>query len=485
MLKFILKYKYYFILAFLFIILRLPSLFEPYWYGDEGIYLTLGQAIRRGLHLYSKIHDNKPPTLYYLASIFPTLFGFRFLLLIFMVPTIYLFQKLASIFLNPKLTRLATILFLIFSSIPLFEGNIANAENFMLLPTIAAFLIFLKAKKNIHYFITSFLLGIAFTIKIPVFIEFGFLFIWLFLMNFNSLKENFKKNFWPLFLKLFIFGIGFLLPIILWALYYLKLGALPQFLGSALLQNFSYLSSWTTGTHTATASSGGLMTRALFLCIFWIITYIAYLKKIISKQYTFLFFWLGAALFGILLPTRPYPHYLIQSIPSLVILIFLIFSKGKLLQKAINVGILALFVITIFSYKFYLYSTFKYYKNFYSIQSSQSYDSYFGNHVIISRQIADHIKANTQENDYIFLWGDQSYIYAMTNRLPPGRYTVAYHIVDFNGYQETMTAIKTHLPKYIIYTYMPDRPFPELDEFISKYYFLEKTFDSNLLFKLR
>ena len=52
----------FWILNFLtFLILRLPSLFEPYWYADEGIYLTIGNALRRGEILYSQIHDNKPP----------------------------------------------------------------------------------------------------------------------------------------------------------------------------------------------------------------------------------------------------------------------------------------------------------------------------------------------------------------------------------------------------------------------------------------
>ena len=34
-----------------FALLRLPSLIEPYWYGDEGIYEVVGQAMshRRGL----------------------------------------------------------------------------------------------------------------------------------------------------------------------------------------------------------------------------------------------------------------------------------------------------------------------------------------------------------------------------------------------------------------------------------------------------
>ena len=91
MLKLVNKYKYFLFLAIIFLFLRLPSLFEPYWYGDEGIYLVLGQGIRKGLTLYTQIHDNKPPTLYYLAAIGQTVFGFRLLLMIFMALTVFLF----------------------------------------------------------------------------------------------------------------------------------------------------------------------------------------------------------------------------------------------------------------------------------------------------------------------------------------------------------------------------------------------------------
>ena len=34
---------------------RLPSLFEPLWYGDEAIYLTIGQKLVRGGLMYVDI----------------------------------------------------------------------------------------------------------------------------------------------------------------------------------------------------------------------------------------------------------------------------------------------------------------------------------------------------------------------------------------------------------------------------------------------
>ena len=56
-------------LSLLYLLLKLPSLFEPYWYGDEGVTITVGMAIKRGLLLYRDVYDNKPPLLYLLASL--------------------------------------------------------------------------------------------------------------------------------------------------------------------------------------------------------------------------------------------------------------------------------------------------------------------------------------------------------------------------------------------------------------------------------
>ena len=481
MLKIITKYKYWFILSFVFIVLRLPSLFEPYWYGDEGIYLTLGSAIRKGLTLYSQIHDNKPPTLYYLAAIAQTVFGFRLLLALFMIPTIYYFYRLSLSFFNQKISKIITFIFLIITSIPFLEGNIANAEVFMLLPTIAGFLIFIKAKKNISYLWSGLLLGFAFTIKVPVAIEFGFLFLWLAL---SHLKE-FKTKLSSILIKLLIFGSSFLIPIILFGIYFATKGAFPIFLSSALLQNFSYLASWATGTQTAPASSGGLVTRLIFLLAFWLIIFLFKFKKIINSNLSFVLFWFGATIFGALLSTRPYPHYLIQVISPLCLLLPFIFNFKKIIYSIISFVCLLFFYLITQKYHFYSFATLPYYQAFYLSGSVDKFHQYFGQDVISAQKIADYVNQNSSINDRIFIWGDIPYVYALSNRLPPGRYTVAYHITDFNGYIETISAFKIHLPKIIIYKPMNGRPFIQLDDFIKKYYFLDKVIDSNLIFKLR
>ena len=54
--------------------------FEPYYYGDEMIYLALGQGLRQGIPLYLGLHDNKPPLLYLTAAISGNLFLFKVIL---------------------------------------------------------------------------------------------------------------------------------------------------------------------------------------------------------------------------------------------------------------------------------------------------------------------------------------------------------------------------------------------------------------------
>lgn len=58
------------ILSVIFFLTRFPALFEPNWYGDEGIYQAIGRALRAGKLLYVGAWDNKPPTLYYIYAFF-------------------------------------------------------------------------------------------------------------------------------------------------------------------------------------------------------------------------------------------------------------------------------------------------------------------------------------------------------------------------------------------------------------------------------
>jgi len=89
---------------------------------------------------------------------------------------------------------------------------------------------------------------------------------------------------------------------------------------------------------------------------------------------------------------------------------------------------------------------------------------------------------HTTSDERIFIWGeDAPCLYALTRRLPPGRYTANYHIKDFNGYQETIEAIERVQPKYIILLDQKDE-FSQLELILAKDYHPFSTLDGATLF---
>jgi len=479
------KSCFFVFIVILFFILRFPSLFEPYWYDDEGIYLTLGQALNRGVKLYSQIHDNKPPLLYLMAAFSKTVFGFRLLLFFTMIPTVYLFHRLAKRFLSGNFIKIATLIFVVLSSVPLIEGNIANAEIFMLLPTVSAFIVFLNASTPVHYLISGLLLGLSFMIKAPAAVEFGTIIFWLTAHLFDQKIQ--KKEIVSFFKKVFVLLGGFLIPLILSSLYFLVNGGFNYFIYASVFQNFGYLSSWSIGTHSGSALQGGLALRLAFLSVLLVISYISKKIKKIDDQSFMIISWFVFSLFGSLLSGRPYPHYLIEIIPSFSILIAYFFYKNKIFLRVLILLYFVVFAGAIVKYKFYFYKTFSYYLNSYAYilkyRPVDQYRNFFGWQVGENYQISNYLKDNSTADDKVFIWGDRASIYALSNRQPLGRFTTSYHIVDFNGYQETIDNFKVKLPKIIIYYNMPGREFPQLDLMIQKYYYLDKQIGDALIFR--
>ena len=56
-------------------LLHYPSLFEPRWYGDEGIFASVAESLRHGRMLYSGSWDNKPPLIYFTYAGIQAAFG--------------------------------------------------------------------------------------------------------------------------------------------------------------------------------------------------------------------------------------------------------------------------------------------------------------------------------------------------------------------------------------------------------------------------
>lgn len=435
-----------------FFLLRLPSLFEPYWYGDEGIYQVVGLALQDGRLLYRDIWDNKPPLLYVLYALFSSdQFALRLVSLIFGLLAVFVFFFLAKkIFVKERIAFITTALFAFLFGLPILEGNIANSENFMLFPILlSALIIYSLSLKNpypkyvVLPFLAGLLLSFAFLFKVVAIFDFAAILLFFFFRRYENKKKllDVIQTLVPLF-------CGLAIPLVIVFLYFFTRGAFWDFFNAAFRQNVGYVGYG----NTFVVQQGLLITKLLLLggAVF----YLFVRRKRIDVSALFVFLWFGFSLFNAFFSQRPYTHYLLVLLPSFVLLLgFLFSSRYKNMSLATSLITLA-FVLP----NFWFYSkTFLYYENFFAFianrKSVAAYQRFFDKNTPRDYDIAMFLKGHTKITDVVYVWGNSPQIYVLANKIPPGRYTVAYHsVASKTSLKETEDAISRSNPKYIILT---------------------------------
>ncbi|MGI5825984.1 MAG: ArnT family glycosyltransferase [Patescibacteria group bacterium] len=484
------KSKFIIILLLVTFVFRIPSLFEPYWYGDEGVYQAVGLAVRNGAMLYKDAFDNKPPLIYLLTAITNgTMFGFRLLLMIASLGATYFFYRLCQkLIANENSARMATVVFAILTTVRLLEGNIANAENFILLSTTLGFYLILsilenkKNKKEYRkYFLAGLILSFGFLLKVPA--VFDFLALYLFLLFFQD-----KKKFISLGKNEIALGVGYAVPILITSLYFLIRGSFSEYFNACYLQMFGYLSSWETGSHAF--SPFALLKSDLVIKGIFVATVSGLLfkkRKNLSQLMAFIPLWFVFALFGATLSGRPYPHYLLQIVPPLAIILSFFLLKKKALSLS-ALGLILVLSLAIVRYRFWAYPTLSYYQNFLQFALGQkeklAYFKYFHPNLPQMYELAEFIQASTKETDKIFIWSDDPSLYPLSRRLPATPYTTAYHVVDLKQTAQVGKSLTKQLVPLIIVD-KNGRKFPELEALVKTKYRRIEEFGNFLVYLRR
>lgn len=473
------------IIVLFIVLLRLPSLFEPAYYGDEGITMTLGQGVKRGLLLYRDLHDNKPPLLYWVAAVAQTIPRFRFLLLIWYLGTLTIVWTFArSLFksLSIQLTVLAG--FGILTSIPLFEGTVANGEIFMILPTLlACWLLFRNPTGSSRYLVViGVLFSIGFLFKVPALFDLLGMISWL---GFQTYQRSFKSWVHGYLKLLFPLMLGFGIPVGFTLLYFYAAGAGPEYMQAAYLQNVGYIGSWGNQSQQPFWQSG-LLHRALL----WggsILLVFVYRRKLDSRV-IFVGLWLMAALFGSLLSERPYPHYLIQALPSFTFLLGLGLENKPRREHVATYLLIGLFPLTFWLYQFWHYSTISYYRTilqyFSGSISKLDYWSRLDPGIVRNHALATYLKQHTDPEETLFVWGNEPMIYVLAHRAPASRYTTAYHVIDFRAEDEVIQSLSNQPPLYILI--MPRAPaFDRLQQFVARKYIRILEYEGAIVYRVK
>lgn len=462
------------ILALVFI-LRIPSFFEPYYYGDEMIYLSLGQGIRQGLTLYKDVHDNKPPLLYLTAAIAGNLFWFKTILCIWNLITIVFFYKLVEKIFpqKEKLYKIASFLFAVLTTIPLFEGNTVNSELFLIGFTIMGLYILLpknptSQKVSIgQVFIAGGLFGLGTLFKVPAMFDAPIIVAyWLITNDFKNWGKVIKNS--------FILFLGFITPILITFVYFFFKDALPEYIKAAFLQNVGYLSSFRPGDIQKPfyIRNAPLLIRAFIVFFGTLILFIS--RKKLTKNFILICLWTLFGLFAVTLSERPYPHYFVQVVAPISLLLSIFFTEKSVEQSLTVIPLLLIFVVPVY-YKFYYYPTASYYGRFINLATKrinkESYFQSFSPTLSRDYEIAKFLILSSKVSDRAFMWdSDSASVYALSHRLPGIKYVADYHIIDYSNKQMVANELNSNPPKFIILTSV--NPYPELNILLKNKYLL-------------
>ncbi|MCA9382845.1 glycosyltransferase family 39 protein [Candidatus Dojkabacteria bacterium] len=320
-----------------FILLRLPSFWEPNWHPDEGFYATVATSMANGKILYRDTFDHKAPLIYFtymLGSGLGKLFYIKLLNLIFGLVGLIGFSRLVKVFSKSTAVYLASIIsFTLLFGSSFREGNIANTENFFVPIVIWALVLALEYPTKIKYFISGILFAFAFQYKFHSLLDlFALCLFWLVLDPKNVVQLIKDKLVW-------ILG-GFGLVNFLVVIFLLLKGLFFDYFNAVYLFSFSY----------STDNRGFVLNRldvkllVYLLLLIW--AYWKYKKKQNISEKTFLLLILASsALFAMSLGGRNYPHYYLQLVPYASIIIGFLYVKYLQHNKLLLTGA----VITIFS----------------------------------------------------------------------------------------------------------------------------------------
>jgi len=479
---FLYTHKILFLILVVTFLVRLPSLFEPLWYKDEAIYLTVGQKILRGGLPYLDIFDHKTPGIYYLTALAiktlgASIWSLRVLLTGWMLVTLIVFFFLGKKLFDTKTALIGVFFLSALTSTPLLEGNITNSELLMILLTSVAIILGLKNR----YFFSGVFFSLAVLIKAPALFDFSAFFLFVVFSTKNLDFKALLKTLKPL-------ALGFLLPLTLSAVFFAFHGALLDYFKSAFLFNISY----TSYKNSFLFSNSLLVVKALpvfALVLFFALRTWRRLKSRVEGSFSyfdFLVLWLAFSFYGAVFGGRLYNHYLIQVVPAFCLLAAYLFSTTK--KRFLGIFVLSATIILALCLRFTPVISPSYYPNFFKYvfndMSFKEYSDSFDSRTSQNYSLAGFLKASAPDGSSLYLFSNQSPIYFLSSLDPASKYITFFHIAGDNYLNDEVARDLNEIKPYYILAEKPRLgAFPQLESILQQDYNLVALYENVEIYK--
>jgi 4-amino-4-deoxy-L-arabinose transferase-like glycosyltransferase len=423
------------------LILRLPTFFEPPWHTDEGIFAAVATRVLQGGELYADAWESKPPLfLYFYAAIFK-IFGTSVLALriaatFSALATQWALYAVGCRLMSRRQALIASTIAGVLLAVPFWEGQLALTEVFAILPSTVAVLCVLiwderrRAGENAWWlFAAGLLFGTAFLLRQTAAVVCVAIAAWLLLSGRPWLRPGLLLAagalavIGPVVAAFAIFGtfhwfwdanVGFFMHYVPSGreipVYYRPLIFLPVLIAGAGLL-------W----HRHRGRAPGWSLPAI---------------------------WLTCTLAAALLTGRPYPHYFLQVVPPLALLVALMLPhfrpslrprRDQLPGLALAASIVALWLAVVvpeFKGNFFAMRYTKdleYYANFAGwvtgIKDRERYDLYFDKRVYLTQALSQRLEQLGSRGEEVYIWGEYPWVYALSGSAPATRYTMSFYVL--------------------------------------------------------
>lgn len=478
-------YLYFCLILFGIFILRIPSLFEPFWYGDEGIFAAVARNLNLGGVLYQTAWDNKPPMIYLTySSIFKWFgvseFNIHMAALIAVLVTAALVYEIVVIRYGAKRALIAMGVFGFLSSLRVFEGNLALTEVFMVMFIALGMFVAIRRKFDyVSLIVAGILFAAASLYKQVGAFEAAALGIYLFFVS---------KNFMDFVKRGVVLSVGFAIPYLVTVGYFAKMHLLGDYIFAAYTYYRIYLNE--------SPQYAILINVLKYAPIILAIAY-CFVKKRQKQLSDFNLFilWLCFSFLGSYFSGRAYGHYMVQILPALSIVAVTV--KFEIKRATVGFGVAITIVILILTKLLFPNifgwnpgEQFKYYGNFLSYvagnKSLDSYNNFFDGNVNRIMAANDFLIANGAKGKSVYIWGDLPWIYATSGVWNPSRYVTSFHVFGVpKGNAQVMASLAKNPPIYILKPPRSIGEFNELENLLAAHYTLVSSIEGIDIYALK
>jgi 4-amino-4-deoxy-L-arabinose transferase-like glycosyltransferase len=463
--------------ALLLFVLRYPSLYEPRWYGDEGIFAAIAQSLRSGGTLYADAWDNKPPLIFFTYAGIQSLFGTSVMALhiaslVVALATQAVVMAIALMLGRAGRAAVAGGVFAFVMGTPLLEGNLAMTETFMILPSSLGVLTFVVAQQRAEvsrdwfYVAAGVLFGIAAGYKQVAVFDAGAVGVMIWLTHERPLRA----------MALVVAGFGG--PQVLFLALFAALGALPQ---------YWYAIVGSLGLYSEIGPAQGPFVKFIgYLPALLVVAWLVHRRRNGSATPITVLpaLWLSFALAGSMSSAFAFPHYLQQAAPALALTVACSpFALERDELRRLMLGVTAVLIAAVVFGQFALayrerkqLNPVDYYQTFASHQwgtmSDQDYDYAFDGKVVAVNDIVSYMKADGAGTT-LYTWSELPWVYPAGGFTNPARYYTSFlgEVVP-GAKREILRDLDAHPPIYVLVSDDTFAPFEELSGFLASRYAL-------------